>query len=294
MYKIYVILIFFGLSACKDNKSTHTEVSPTENLPEKNIVHESFKKEDLQVLQTPVCRRSMSVRQALMRHTGMTNCSGITMNHLKQLSILHVLDLPLPNYGGYSKFDSNDFSDLNHLTFLRINYQSLYTAPSDLFKDLVSLTHLYLNNNKVNPFPKGIFNNLISLKMLDLSDNALNNLPDDAFTKLTSLETLYLSKNKLSSFEDNTFANLSSLKELDLTDNNIKTLPVNIFNQLSSLKILRIPGNVLSFEEKERIKEECTNRNITLKLDFTEDEKNERYKKRMKAWLDMSGTANTH
>ncbi len=128
----------------------------------------------------------------------------------------------------------NMLQDLNNLF-----EQGFYLKKIDLsFNQITNIERIYqlknileakLNNNKITELPQEI-NQLKKLKLLDLSNNQL----------------LYLPK---------TIIGLVKLEELNLENNQLGSLPPNL-KRLRKLKTLNLGGNPLGEKEKERIRRE--------------------------------------
>ncbi|MCH2045269.1 MAG: leucine-rich repeat domain-containing protein [Saprospiraceae bacterium] len=168
------------------------------------------------------------------------------------------------------------FNNFPNLIYLNIGYNSLRKLPSSL-KKLKNLTHLYLTANELETLPNWI-GELEKLEHLDLAKNKkLKELPpvlgelsqlkklDLSATKKLDKNTLALIVSKMESLEELNLANnglreipqnldcLTQLKQLILNRNKLSILPDSIQN-LEGLKVLWLYNNLISEEEKQRIR----------------------------------------
>ena len=139
---------------------------------------------------TPVCERTVGVRDALIEATGKA-CNAITDVDLAIVT-------SVSDFTGISSFSEGDFSGLQSLQTLNLSRNTdLTSLPEDIFDGLSSLQTLALSfNTGLTSLPDDIFDGLSSLQNLGMSFNTgLTSLPDGVFHGLSSLQTLQLMVN---------------------------------------------------------------------------------------------------
>ncbi len=107
------------------------------------------------------------------------------------------------------------------------------------------------------------FQGFAQLRELWLNSNQLSNLPEDVFAGLVGLRELYLSFNQLSNLPEHIFASLTQLRWLMLASNQLSNLPEHVFDGLAQLRGLDLGFNQLSEQEKQKIKEQLPNTEIS-------------------------------
>ncbi|XP_067110381.1 leucine-rich repeats and immunoglobulin-like domains protein 3 [Osmerus mordax] len=137
--------------------------------------------------------------------------------------------------------DSSLFSNLRHLTEIKLNNNELETIP-DFGPHALNITTLTLANNRIRKISQEQLSALQGLLTLDLSNNNIVEIKADSFPVL-QLRNLFLNNNRISSLETGCFLNLSSgLQNLRLTRNRLSTIPAKIF-QLPHLQHLELSRN---------------------------------------------------
>ncbi len=131
------------------------------------------------------------------------------------------------------------------------------------FQDFAQLQELYLYLNQLSNLPEHVFAGLAQLRVLFLSSNQLSNLPDHVFANLAQLQGLHLSSNQLKNLPEHIFAGLTQLRGLMLDSNQLSNLPERVFAGLAQLRGLNLDSNPLSEQEKQRIKEQLPNTEIS-------------------------------
>ena len=161
-----------------------------------------------------VCDRPKAVRDALVAAvSGVSNCAGLTAEHLAGITSLNLLSK------GLTEIRAGYFAGLTGLTGLVLQNNGLASLPAGVFDGLTALTTLNLTGNDLTSLPAGVFDHLTSLGVLRLESNDLSSLPAGIFDRLVSLQGLELRFNDLSSLPEGVFANNTSLARLDLRDN---------------------------------------------------------------------------
>ena len=209
---------------------------------------------------------------------GNISISNLHLETFSSLTSLQVLRLNNPPLQGFpfEQFSSSSPDETKEAVFSI--FESLFEqfssiSPGERTEELSPIFKFLAdqkrNNNKISTLPEGVFNALTALVELDLSNISLKDLSVETFSPLTSLQILRLNNNHIKVLPIEFLNSLTSLKRIELTDNNIEVLPANICNELSSLQMLWMPENNLSPEEKQRVKEECADKNMQVTLDFT-------------------------
>ncbi|KAM9824440.1 leucine-rich repeats and immunoglobulin-like domains protein 3 [Neosynchiropus ocellatus] len=137
--------------------------------------------------------------------------------------------------------DSTLFSDLQHLSEIKLNHNELEEIP-DLGPASSNITTLILANNKIARISMEQLQPFLTLETLDLSNNNIVDVKAKSFPSLL-LKNLFLNNNRISSLETGCFTNLSSsLLVLRLNRNRLSSIPPKIF-QLPNLQHLDLSRN---------------------------------------------------
>ncbi|MCF8427917.1 MAG: leucine-rich repeat domain-containing protein [Bacteroidia bacterium] len=169
------------------------------------------------------------------------------LGNLKNLNLSqnHLTKLP-KSFVKLSYLENLDLSD-NHLEDLSLFYPNWYY-----------LKKIDLSNNQLES-AEGI-NNLKNLQYANLSFNNFAELPVEIH-QLKKLVSLDLSNNRLL-YLPKTFSGLTKIEEINLENNQLGSLPPKLY-RLRKLKSLNLSGNPLSEKEKERIRAELPNVELT-------------------------------
>lgn len=169
------------------------------------------------------------------------------LRELKELNVSKNNIKKIPNafskikYLEYINFSFNELKEVN-LLFEQGYYCKYFDVSFNEIEQvnqinlLKNATSIKLNNNRISELPQEI-NQLKKVKVLDLSNNQL----------------LYLPR---------TIIGLIKLEELNLENNQLGSLPPNL-KRLRKLKILNLGGNPIGEKEKERIRRELPEVEIT-------------------------------
>ena len=216
---------------------------------------------------TPVCDRTVQVRDEIVRRARVSDCGAVTEAHLEAIRGLDLSDagiatLKVGDFSGLTAMESlnlagtalttlepGTFDGLNKLTQLDLGYNdALTTLEPGTFDGLNSLTQLDLGyNDALTTLEPSTFDGLNSLKELILSHTALTTLEPSTFDGLNSLTWLFLFYNDaLTVLEPGTFDGLNSLTWLSLNDNALTVLEPGTFDGLNSLESLNLARNALT------------------------------------------------
>jgi hypothetical protein len=263
----------FGVGEIKDFKDRRFGISslPCKPKPiyELNFTKESFKtytNYDSALANKDQVRQLDLKEQSIVKYP-----TGI--HKMKQLIALNLSKnelIQLPN----------SIKKLENLKDLNLSNNQLNELPKG-FVNLKYLENLNLSNNQLSTvsfyFISGYY-----LKKIDLSHNQIGSLDDlnqlknlqyanFSFNNVTELPaevhqlkrliSLDLSNNKLL-YLPRTFAGLTKLEELNLENNNIGSLPPYMY-RLRKLRTLNLVGNPIGEKEKERIRKDLPNVEIT-------------------------------
>lgn len=149
----------------------------------------------------------------------------------------HIFDLYLPRLD--LKQLPQDFSKLDHLEILDINFNSLREIPNSLC-NLKNLKELYISGNFLKELPRDI-GDLKRLEQLDLSENKLNELPESV-ENLQNLKFLDLSNNNFYKTPE-TIYKLRKLRRLYLSENYIENISLKKIRNLDNLEIIKLHKN---------------------------------------------------
>jgi Leucine-rich repeat (LRR) protein len=174
-------------------------------------------------------------------------------NNIKKLENLKELNLSKNQLSLLPK----RFIDLKYLESLNLSYNEISTISS-YFISGYYLKKIDVSNNQLNTM-EGL-NLMKNLQYANFSANNITELPPEVH-QLKRLISLDLSNNKLL-YLPRTFAGLTKLEELNLENNNIGSLPPYLY-RLRKLKYLNLAGNPLGEKEKDRIRKELPNVEIT-------------------------------
>lgn len=174
-------------------------------------------------------------------------------NNVKQLELLKDINLANNELTALPK----TFTKLTSLENLDVSFNQLQTL-SLFFPNWFYLKKLNASNNLL----AGIdgLNQLKNIQSLNLSFNNIAELPAEIH-QLKRLVSLDLSNNKLL-YLPRTISGLSKIEELNLENNNIGSLPPYLY-RLRKLKTLNLAGNPLGEKEKDRIRAELPQVEIT-------------------------------
>ncbi|XP_071521732.1 toll-like receptor Tollo [Panulirus ornatus] len=160
---------------------------------------------------------------------------------VRSLASLRTLDL---SGNHVSVITNSSFTDLHHLSVLKLAANVVENITKSVFKNLPALQVLDLGSNRIHTVENGAFDNNKHLEAIRLDNNVLTNV-HGLFSDLPNLQWLNLSKNHLEMFD---YAFIPrGLKYLDLRSNFINELGnyFEIESQLS-LKIIDASFNKLS------------------------------------------------
>ena len=113
----------------------------------------------------PVCDRSPTVRDALVRLAGRAGCDVVSAGDLAGIDTLDLAGT------GIETVRTGDFSGLDRLVYLGLSGNRLAELPGSVFTGLSSLGTLDLRANRLELLPRGILAGLASLAELRLADN---------------------------------------------------------------------------------------------------------------------------
>uniref|UniRef100_A0A3P8TLW8 Leucine-rich repeats and immunoglobulin-like domains 3 n=1 Tax=Amphiprion percula TaxID=161767 RepID=A0A3P8TLW8_AMPPE len=137
--------------------------------------------------------------------------------------------------------DSSLFSNLQHLSEMKLNHNELEAIP-DLGPYASNITTLILANNRITRISEKQLRPFLALETLDLSNNNIVEIKANSFPALP-LKNMFLNNNRISSLETGCFTNLSdTLQVLRLNRNRLSTIPAKIF-QLPNLQHLELSRN---------------------------------------------------
>ncbi|KAL4298611.1 hypothetical protein AHAS_Ahas17G0018200 [Arachis hypogaea] len=112
------------------------------------------------------------------------------------------------------------FSNLTHLTYLDLSYNTFTSPIPSFFSNLQHLTHLDLSFNEFSGSIPSFLSNLQHLTHLDLSYNRFNGQFPKVIGQLTKLQTLILAGNNLGGkLLLSSLANLTQISQLDCSHN---------------------------------------------------------------------------
>ncbi|MFH1051062.1 MAG: leucine-rich repeat domain-containing protein [bacterium] len=174
-----------------------------------------------------------------------------------------------------------NLTSLEEISFMK-NSGIIYIPES--FGKLDRLKKLWLNECSIKYISNG-FCGMDLLEELDLSDNEIDSLPYNIgellhLTKLWAMENqikeipesigdlsnvveLAFRKNEITGIPES-IGNLDKLQKLYLQDNKLTILPESIKNLAGNLKELWLTGNLLTEEEKQKIREWLPNTELHL------------------------------
>lgn len=148
------------------------------------------------------------------------------------------------------------FNDLQHLDYLDLSNNNIWSIPDGLFCPLKKIIFLNLSHNEIHDLLTFHFSVSlsthrskmcgVSLAEVDLSHNKLINFPPAMFSALSLLKVLNLSRNEMSSLADRSFEGLSSLTYVDLSDNKLSSLPPELFIETTRLKEIHLRNNSIN------------------------------------------------
>lgn len=148
------------------------------------------------------------------------------------------------------------FNDLQHLDYLDLSSNNIWSIPDGLFCPLKKIMFLNLSHNEIHDILTFHFSVSlsthrskmcgVSLVEVDLSHNKLINFPPAMFSALSLLKVLNLSRNEMSSLADRSFEGLSSLTYVDLSDNKLSSLPPELFIETTRLKEIHLRNNSIN------------------------------------------------
>ncbi|XP_072344819.1 uncharacterized protein [Scyliorhinus torazame] len=120
--------------------------------------------------------------------------------------------------------ESLAFADMQNLTELKLNKNSLNMLKPPWFSDLTSLNKLHIEFNKLSYLPPRIFVALARLNQLNIASNVIQYISTDTFYGLYSLSELDLSNNELIFVDKDAFGPLQQLRHLFLNNNHLVML----------------------------------------------------------------------
>ncbi|KAL4298614.1 hypothetical protein S245_057997 [Arachis hypogaea] len=139
------------------------------------------------------------------------------------------------------------FSNLTHLTYLDLSYNTFTSPIPSFFSNLQHLTHLDLSFNEFSGSIPSFLSNLQHLTHLDLSYNRFNGQFPKVIGQLTKLQTLILAGNNLGGkLLLSSLANLTQISQLDCSHNKFQGPLPNKITGFSSLTKLYLNDNLLS------------------------------------------------
>ena len=174
-------------------------------------------------------------------------------NSIKKLENLKDLNLSNNQLNELPK----GFVNLKYLENLNVSNNQLSTV-SFYFISGYYLKKIDLSHNQIGSLDG--LNQLKNLQYANFSFNNITELPAEVH-QLKRLISLDLSNNKLL-YLPRTFAGLTKLEELNLENNNIGSLPPYLY-RLRKLRTLNLVGNPIGEKEKERIRKDLPNVEIT-------------------------------
>ncbi len=174
-------------------------------------------------------------------------------NSIKKLENLKDLNLSNNQLNELPK----GFVNLKYLENLNVSNNQLSTV-SFYFISGYYLKKIDLSHNQIGSLDG--LNQLKNLQYANFSFNNITELPAEVH-QLKRLISLDLSNNKLL-YLPRTFAGLTKLEELNLENNNIGSLPPYMY-RLRKLRTLNLVGNPIGEKEKERIRKDLPNVEIT-------------------------------
>lgn len=148
------------------------------------------------------------------------------------------------------------FNDLQHLDYLDLSRNNIWSIPDGLFCPLKKIKFLNLSHNEIHDLLTFHFSVSlsthrskmcgVSLVEVDLSHNKLINFPPAMFSALNLLKVLNLSRNEMNSLADRAFEGLASLSYVDLSDNKLSSLPPELFIETTRLKEIHLRNNSIN------------------------------------------------
>jgi hypothetical protein len=174
-------------------------------------------------------------------------------NSIKKLENLKDLNLSNNQLNELPK----GFVNLKYLENLNVSNNQLITV-SFYFISGYYLKKIDLSHNQIGSLDG--LNQLKNLQYANFSFNNITELPAEVH-QLKRLISLDLSNNKLL-YLPRTFVGLTKLEELNLENNNIGSLPPYLY-RLRKLRTLNLVGNPIGEKEKERIRKDLPNVEIT-------------------------------
>ena len=118
--------------------------------------------------------------------------------------------------------DHDAFSDLKQLRELHFcHIFCIESVKKQQFSELNNLETLVLEFNRIKIIEDDTFSNLNKLSKLKLNDNNIEKLNPKSFAGLRNLKELYLSSNKLEEFDHEILCNMNKIEKIDLRENTI-------------------------------------------------------------------------
>ncbi|XP_046735293.1 protein artichoke-like [Diprion similis] len=139
--------------------------------------------------------------------------------------------------------ESDAFSNLLNLAWIRIRRNSFAVIESKAFHALPNLTTLDLSNNNIIRLSSGAFDDLPKIESLDLRNNRISVINEDAFTNLNSKAdafSLHLDNNTIHTLSSGSFRGIKSLNYIGFNYNEIKTIFPQAFVDLPNLESIVI------------------------------------------------------
>jgi Leucine-rich repeat (LRR) protein len=161
----------------------------------------------------------------------------------------------------YSMEDALEHSEL--AACVQISNTDLGSRTDLDFSNLKNTDYLVLDNTKLKKFPESICK-LTTLKSLRLENDSITTIPD-CIADMKGLKALYLIGNDIKDLPP-AIAQMEQLEELYLYQNKLTDLP-DWIGKLKNLKELNVADNLISSENKSKIKSWFTDRNVLLFID---------------------------
>ena len=192
---------------------------------------------DLSSLPSDIFDGLSSLTRLDISHNKLSSLPSDVFDGLTSLTEIDLVSQLDGNTKTLSSLPSNIFSGLSSLSTLRLERNSLSTAPS--FSGLSSLSTLRLQNNNISSLPDGIFEGVSLLSLLWLQRNAVDPLPINISLEKVGTDQVKAKAHTGAPFEMN--IEVSVTNGLLAGDGTILTIPAGALES-SSVTVTRTAG----------------------------------------------------